>query len=497
LYVRVLLPHITCNKKTNLPMAIKSNRLKARRQRKLNQSHARASARKRSHRVHRHVRRQVNRATSRIFFEVLQSKVVQKALEELMPDYRERVYPPTVVLAMFLEQVLSHHSCRAAITEAKFAGLIDKDASMNTKSYCEARERFPIELVKKLVEVIADEMQRRAPGQWKWRERHVKLVDGSSTQMPDTPENQKEFPQHGRQKKGAGYPCARLVGVISLATGALLGIGMAKFKGKGTGEHSILRELMHCFSEGDVAIGDAYYAAYFLIAELQRMGVDFVFEQHGARSTDFRAGKKLGYRDHIVTWIKPACPKWMTKEEYASVPDELTVREVQIRSKVLVTSFIDPRQVSKREVGRLFEQRWHIEVDLRNIKSTLGMDKLSCRSPDMCGKELWVYMLAYNLVRLLMAEAAVRADVLPRQLSFQHTVEAWLAWAHRQINLGPPESLDMLFDIIGAVRVGNRPGRAEPRVIKQRPKAFPRLNTTRREARRKLRLHGHPKKLVA
>jgi hypothetical protein len=226
--------------------------------------------------------------------------------------------------------------------------------------------------------------------------------------------------------------------------------------------------------------------------------VDVVFEQHGARQTDFRTGQKLGARDHLVQWSKPAArPSWMTPEEYAAYPATLTLREVKVRKKVLVTSFINPREVCKREIGKLFLRRWNVELDLRNIKSTLGMERLTCRTPAMCEKEVWVYALAYTLIRTLMAAAAAKAGVLPRQLSFKHTVQVWVAWSQRQFLSTIPEDTAALFRLIAHIRVGNRPGRMEPRLIKTRPKPFGRLQTTRRRARANIRKYGHPKKITA
>jgi len=245
-------------------------------------------------------------------------------------------------------------------------------------------------------------------------------------------------------------------------------------------------------------LADSYYCSYFLIADLLARGVDVVFEQHGARKTDFRTGEKLGTRDHVVQWRKPAVkPEWMTAEEYAGYPDALTLRETKVGKKVLVTSFLNPRKVCKQALSRLFLQRWHVEVDLRHIKTTLGMEALSCKTPTMCEKEVWVYMLAYNLIRSLMAQAAEHAGVLPRQLSFKHTLQVWIAWSQRQFLCGTPEDTVGLFRLIAQIRVGNRPGRVEPRLIKRRPKPFPRLQTTREKAREYIRQYGHPKRLAA
>jgi hypothetical protein len=235
--------------------------------------------------------------------------------------------------------------------------------------------------------------------------------------MPDTEANQACFPQHGKQASGVGFPLVRLVGVISLSTGAVLDVAMGPYQGKGSGEYGLFRRLTDAFVAGDVMLGDSYFCSYFLIAEMMRRGVDVVFEQHGARHTDFRRGKHLGTRDHLVCWSKPAIrPNWMSVEQYRAYPDELRVREVNVGKKILVTTFLSPRQFTKATLKDLFWQRWQVELTLRHIKTTLGMEILSCKTPAMCEKEMWVYFLAYNLIRLLMAQAALQAGILPHQL---------------------------------------------------------------------------------
>ena len=447
------------------------------------------------------IRHRAKLVDSMDFFNLITGPELLETLEGLMPEYRERKFPPTVTLAMFLGQVLrADSSCQNAVNEAIVNQLLSgaSAVSANTGGYCLARQRLPVEMVRALARQSGMLMNQHTPPEWLWRGRHVKLTDGTTTLMPDTQQNQARFPQHGRQEEGAGFPIARLVCVMSLANGAVLDMAVGPYKGKGTGEHGLFRELLGCFASGDVMVADSYYCSYFLIAELQTRGVDVVFEQHGARHTDFRTGEKLGARDHVVTWNKPKLrPAWMTPQEYAAFPAELMLREMKVRKKVLVTSFLSPREVCKREIGQLFLRRWNVELDLRNIKSTLGMERLTCKTPEMCEKELCIYVLAYNLIRLLMAQAAVRAGVLPRQLSFKHTVQVWVAWSQRQFLSDSSEDTAALFRLIAHIRVGNRPGRMEPRLVKTRPKPFGRLQTTRRRARANIRKYGHPKKLTA
>jgi hypothetical protein len=283
-----------------------------------------------------------------------------------------------------------------------------------------------------------------------------------------------------------------LVGVICLSTGALLDAAMGPHAGKGTSELGLLRKLVSAFACGDVMLADAFYCNFFLIAALQALGVDVLFAQNGARNTDFRRGEKLGTRDHRVSWPKPkARPEWMSGEDFAALPDELILREVKVGKKILVTSMLCPRTVCKTALGQLFRQRWNVELDLRAIKTTLQMAELSCNTPQMNEKELWVHFLAYNLIRMLMAQAAAKAAVKPRQLSFKHTVQLWSAWLARRLCDQRGAAIGLLFDLIGQLRVGNRPGRVEPRARKRRPKPYPWLKIPRAQARANIMAHGH------
>lgn len=455
----------------------------------------------RSQQQQRCLSKQVQKVDANHFFNLLTSPQLLEPMEALLPEYRERLYPPTVCLSMFLGQVLSaDSSCQKAVDEAiidrQLSGMAANSAS--TSGFCRARQRLPTDLICTLARQMSALLSEQSLVPWRWRGRHVKLVDGTTTLLPDSAPNQARYPQHGNQKQGAGFPMARLVGVISLAHGAVLDVAMGPYKGKGTGEHGLFRALKDSLVADDVMLADSYYCSYFLIADLLARGVDIVVEQHGARKMDFRRGKRLGARDHAVQWSKPALrPEWMTAEAYTDYPDTLTLRETKVGKKVLVTSFLKPRAVSKGALGELFLQRWNVEVDLRHIKTTLGMETLSCKTPDMCEKEMWVYMLAYNLIRLLMAQAADSAGVLPRQLSFKHTLQVWIGWSQRQFLCGAQEDTVALFGLIAQIRVGKRPGRIEPRLIKQRPKPFSRLQTTRQEACENIRKYGHPKRAAA
>lgn len=429
------------------------------------------------------------------FFNALTGPELLEKTEELLPEHREREYPPTVALAMFLKQALSQdRSCQRAvngwIAQCVAEGLAPPSA--RTGGYCRARHRVPVQMVTALTREAGDLLCRQARMGWRWRGRPVKLGDGTGIVMPDTEENQSRYPQLSSQAEGVGFPQMRLAGVVCLSTGAVLDAAMGPHAGKGSGELSLNRRLEDVFHAGDVFLADALYCNYFLIARLQARGVDVLFEQNGSRSTDFRRGERLGARDHLVRWEKPkARPEWMARAEYKAFPAELLVREVSVGGRVLVSTMLDPRRVCKRELGKLYERRWNIELDLRNIKSTLGLEMLSCKTPAMCEKELWVYMLAYNLIRLLMAQAALQAGVHPRQLSFKHTVQLWTEWLCHGLAGMAVAHAAVLLQAIAQQKVGNRPGRIEPRARKRRPKPYQWLKVPRAKARRQVLLHGY------
>ena len=434
------------------------------------------------------------RATQAVeFFNVLTSPELLATTEVLLPEHRERLYPPTVALSMFMRQVLeADGSCQKAVNGWAAQRAADglTPCSVRTGGFCRARQRLPLEMVSTLTRETGRLLSQKALAQWLWRGRSVKLVDGTGISMPDTQQNQERYPQPNTQAPGVGFPLARLVMVICLATGAALDMAMGPHSGKGSGELGLVRRLLEGFCPGDVMLADALYCNYFLIATLMAAGVDVLFEQNGSRITDFRRGQSLGTRDHLVRWTKPAArPEWMTPEQYAGFPDELTVREVKVAHQVLVTTLLDHRKVSKDDLSALYARRWNVELDLRNLKTTTGMDVLSCQTPQMNEKQLWVHLLAYNVIRLLMAQAACNAGIDPRELSFKHTVQLWTEWVSR--GLSAAKDGGRLFTLIAQCKVGNRPGRIEPRMRKRRPKPYPWLKIPRAQARRKIELYGH------
>ena len=289
------------------------------------------------------------------FFNLLTGPTLLEITDSYLSEHRERLYPPTVTLSMFMMQALNEDgSCQKAVSgwaaqrTAQGLGV----QSVNTGAYCKARQRLPIERVSELTRRTAQLLSGHALTGWRWRGRTVKLVDGTGVSMPDTPENQARYPQPNTQAPGVGFPLARLVGVICLSSGALIDAAIGPHAGKGTGELGLLRRLGSAFLPGDVMLADALYCSYFLIATLQRAGVDGLFAQQGSRTTDFRRGEKLGTRDHRVSWPKPKVrPDRMSQQDYVAFPDQLTLREVRVGGQILVTTMLDPREVNKADLS--------------------------------------------------------------------------------------------------------------------------------------------------
>ena len=307
------------------------------------------------------------------------------------------------------------------------------------------------------------------------------------------------------QAPGLGFPIARLLVVFGLAVGTVLRAVMGPYQGKQTGEQALLRQVLDHFRPGDIVLADRFHCSYWTIAALQARGVDVVVRLHQARTADFRRGRRLGREDHLVTWTKPAhVPDWMSRAEYEAMPARITVRELRIRVRdrtkrvrdlVVVTTLADATSYPAAELGRLFRQRWHAELDLRALKTQMRMEMLRTKSPVMVRKEVAVHLLAYNLIRGIMAEAARAGGIQPRRLSFTgalHTVRSFEE-GHLYNPTRIASDLPRLLELIGRKRVGDRPDRYEPRAVKRRPKPYPRLNMPRRAAkgliRRGIRLY--------
>jgi len=433
---------------------------------------------------------------------VIPQQDLVKWFSEEAGDYRERVYPPLKTLMLFIEQVLgADQSCQDAVARgvSQRVGLGQSPCSLNNGPYCKARARLALPLVERLGREIGEGLRASQPEVWRWRGREVKLIDGTTASLPDTLANQAEFPQSRTQKPGLGFPLIRLVAIISLSCGAVLTWATGPCKGKHSGETALLRQLARDLSPGDIVIADRYFSGYFLLAWLIRQGVDVVVRQHQLRRTDFRFGKRLGAKDHVVVWARPPRPTWMDAATYALMPETQSLREVRVGGLTLVTTLIVAGQVSKKELLTLYHARWQVELDLRSIKTVMQMDVLRCKSPEMVKKEIAVHMLAYNLVRAVMAQAAFLGHVLPRQLSFKASLQLIRAF-EENLRHAPRGRLALrrayLLAGIAQLRLPVRPGRLEPRAVKRRPKPTPIMTQPRHVLRTALfrkqqTLHGN------
>lgn len=447
---------------------------------------------------HGRIQHYVAQSSAVDFFNLLTAPEFFDQLEAGLPPHRERLFPPTETLSMFLAQALSADgSCQYAVDQAATFRVLNglRCCSTATGAFCRARARLPMEWISELARFVGQSLTRRRAERWHWHGRRMRLVDGTTLSLADTSANQAAYPQPASQRRGLGFPLCRVVALFNLADGAVVNARLGGYRGKGADERVLFRGLLDELESGDVLLGDALYCTYFLLAELQARGVDIIFEQHGGRrrSTDFRRGQRLGERDHLITLPKPSIkPDWMTRSEYDQAPEQLTVRELSAGGKILVTTLSDPKAWPKTLIRRGYARRWEAETNLRHIKTTLGMHNLRCRTPAMLEKEFWVYLLAYNLIRWLMADSASHADVLPRQLSFKHAVTLWQGWHAAVGTAGQKQDVEPLLKLVAQRRVGNRPGRVEPRQVKRRPKPYGLLSIPREQARAIIRRHGHP-----
>lgn len=424
--------------------------------------------------------------------EVIPAKALMQWVREEAGRIRDRIYSPLTTLVLFIEQVLSaDHSCADAVARGLSArvALGQAPCSLNSGPYCKARGRLPVGLVERLGREVGARLSAQQPRTWRWRGREVKLVDGTTVSMPDTEENQARFPQVHEQRTGLGFPLARMVAIVSLSCGAVLEWAIGPCEGKQTGETALLWQLAQKLHSGDVIVADRCYTGYFMIAWLMRLGVDVVMRQHQRRQTDFRRGVRLGARDHLVSWVRPQRPAWMDETTYRSMPETLSMREARVGGWTLVSSLTDVKQVSKQELLALYRSRWQVELDLRAIKDVMQMDILRCKSPSMVEKEIAAHLLAYNLVRSVMAKAAYLAGLLPRQLSFKGALQLLRAF-EQNLRHSPRARLVIrqahLLAGVAQMKLLYRPGRVEPRAVKRRPKPYQRLNEPRAIVRARL-----------
>jgi Transposase DDE domain len=410
------------------------------------------------------------------------------------PNSRERIYSVRRTFWGFLSQVLNPNCpCREIVRQiqALFAlqggGRVDE----GTGGYCQARDRLPVDLLARLRCAAAASAQKAAA---LWFGLCPKVIDGTSASMADTKKNQRAYPQPSGQKPGCGFPLMKLVGVFCLSTGALLDYAKGN---KHQHELFLFQKIVDQFKKGDLALADRGFSSFALIALLLLRGAHSLFRLHHARPADMRRGKRLGKNDRLVVWLKPwdwQRPRFLPKALWNLLPKELTVRVVRFnleipgfrtKSVTLVTTLLDARAYPARELAALYARRWKIELWFRDIKTSMGMEVLRCKSPKMAHKELEMFFIAYNLIRCLMVNASAINDVPLERLSFKGTVDAArqfsAAIAQARSKKKQNQLIAQLLETIARDQVPDRPGRREPRAVKRRPKPYPLLNRPRHQ----------------
>ena len=441
---------------------------------------------------------------------VLSEDLVWGVLQENGCSWVDKIYTPLMTLWVFLNQVLSaDHSCRWAVGRliAHRLSQGQPPCSAKTGGYCRARKRLPENLFSEVARKTGQELDAKARETWMWKGRPVYMFDGATVMMPDTQENQKAYPQNEVQRPGLGFPIARIAAIFSLSCGAVTDLAIGRYAGKGQGESTLLRTLWDVFCPGDIVVTDALLCTWAEILMLKQRGVDYVGQLHVMRKADFRRGKRLGKKDHIVRWSKPFV-RWMDKPSRKALPDFLEVRECCIsidqpgfRSEkiVVVTTLLDPIEFTKDDIAEIYFRRWNVELDLRCLKSVMKMEMLRCKTPELVRKEIWTNILAYNLIRTVIAQAATKHDVHPRSISFKgaiQTLEAFqqlIAFTDEHDAPLLMQLYDNLLKAVASHRVANRPGRFEPRKIKRRKRKYPRLVKPRRETKLELLKGVKPK----
>lgn len=416
-----------------------------------------------------------------------------RAIIKQAPSHRDRCYPPFITLVAFIKQIInSDKSCKRAVTHllTKKAMNKEKQISSNTGSYCKARKRLLTKIVEGLVKQIGMTSIEKTPPSWKLFGRECKLVDGTMLSMADSKENREIYSQYENQKEGVGFPAMRLVVLMSLANGTVIDYAQGPHKGKNTGEHSLFRQLYSSIHKDDILLADAYYPTYFCVADLHAKGVDGIFRGLTQRNYDFRRGKRLGTNDHIVRWAIPPKPSWMDQQAYDSYPKEIEVRELRMGKKIYVTTLINHKNYPKKKLYAAYRMRWQVEINLRSLKTIMGMDMLVCKSPDMVRKELGIHLLAYNIIRVIMLEACIKHDTNPNKISFKGSVQLILEMETYFMVANENQKQELYLELLKEIiknPIGKRPDRVEPRKTKRRPKLYPLMNKPRELENKALR----------
>lgn len=400
--------------------------------------------------------------------------------------WRNRVFNQWRTFWVFLGQVLSiSQNCCEALRKAQaWLWYKEKKISSNTAAFCKARIRLEQCCLDKINQEVIDQQQSQVPSHRLWYGRHVKVVDGSSVSMPDTEENQALYPQPSGQKKGCGFPVMRIVAVFSLVTGLMLDCRKGSLH---VHERILWHDAWACLDEGDIALGDRGFCSFADYWMLREKKVDCVMRLHQMRKEN-KIIKRFSKNDYLVQWKKgnkSSKPDWVRPEQWEQMPQEMTVRHVRVsvripgfRTKeiIIATTLLDEKKYPAHALAELYRRRWMAELFLRDIKTTMRMDILRCKTPDMVHKELAIFIIAYNLIRSLIWKAALKKGIDPYRISFKGAIVTIRQWAPLMAVMEEKEKkrqfMEMLLQIIASNTIPLRKKqRREPRAIKRRPNA--------------------------
>ncbi len=413
---------------------------------------------------------------------------------------RERVFSVRVTFWTFLWQVLNPgSSTRSAVRKvmAWFALLGRRKVSEDDSPYCQARRRLDRNTLERALQASAQAAEQRADRQWRFHDKEVLVGDGTTSSAPDTAANQRAYPQSSRQLPGCGFPLIKWVALFSLSSGALLEVALGN---KHKAELALFRKIWHRLKAGMIFLADRGFCDFVTIAALLQRQVDSVLRLNSCRPHDFRKGKRLGPYDRLVSWQKPRNQaRTATKKLWRSLPDQITLRLIcfpvsipgfRTQKLILVTTFLDPVAYPAAELAGLYLRRWRVELFLRHIKTTLELDVLSCKTAQMLYRELMMHLIAYNLIRCLIVEAASIHEVDLERISFKGSVDTLRHFSLVIAQAGSRRQRTQLINDMLAALAGDplpdRPHRIEPRSLKRRPKAFPSLTKPRANFRAKL-----------
>ena len=415
--------------------------------------------------------------------------------EEDGPNSRQRDFPLRLTFECFLWQMLKPRTaCREVVRQVQALRILQgrPPISEDDSAYIQARLRLPRERLEQALESTAQTADRRVGPSPQLQGRPIKVVDGSSTQLTDTPANQQRYPQPRSQKPGCGFPLIKLVVIFSLCGGAVLKVILGSLHHH---DLRLLRSLWDELKKGDILLGDRAYGEFTTLAGLPQQGVDVVARLHQRRKVDFRKARHLGKNDGLFVWTK-ACQQSeiLSPNQWDLLPAQITVRILRFTTTIrgfrsrrvtLVTTLLDAELYPAEQLAALYARRWRLELCLRDLKTTLGMEPLRCKTPEMAEKELLAYLLAHNLVRCLMAEVVATHRVELERVSFKGSVDALRQFSDA-ISRAPHRKLrrqlweDLLLNLARDL-VPLRPNRTEPRALKRRPKPYPLLNKPRRK----------------